>query len=126
MTEEQQQQDIHEMPSATPEESRKQVGPLIGAAIIIVLMMVGGLYFWGAKLNKEQRTQNPPPLILGDDGASLETNMEVSSSAEVETVLPPQSNSDEPGAIEQDLAAMNMDGFAAQTEGDVSAFGEAQ
>ena len=45
-------------------QSRKPVGPVIGTAIILVLLILGGLYFWGAHLN---RTQNPPPLILGND-----------------------------------------------------------
>ena len=37
------------------------VGPIIGAAIIVVLFVFGGLYFWGAHLNAQEKA--PLPLI---------------------------------------------------------------
>ena len=47
------------------------VGSIIGAAIIILLLSAGAFYFWCARLN--QRSDNPPPLILGNETSSPAT-----------------------------------------------------
>ena len=46
------------------------VGSIIGAIIIIILLAFGAFYFWGARLN--QIDNNPPPLILGNETASVD------------------------------------------------------
>ncbi len=49
-------------PVSVPEKST--VGPIVGAIIIIFLFAFGGLYFWGAYLNKEAAKETSPvPLI---------------------------------------------------------------
>ena len=40
------------------------VGPIVGAVIIVALFIFGGLYFWGAHLNAQEKA--PLPLISGD------------------------------------------------------------
>ncbi len=37
-----------------PPHRPQPVGPMIGTTIIVILLIVGGLYFWGARLNKER------------------------------------------------------------------------
>ena len=49
-------------------KERKQIGPIVGTAIILAILVLGGLYFWGSRLNRNE--QNPPPLILGNDSQS--------------------------------------------------------
>jgi len=56
-----------------PQEKPKQspVGPIVGAIIIIALLVFGGLYFWGAHLNKEQNNfENQLPFIPPDNSAA--------------------------------------------------------
>ena len=36
-----------------PEQRKSGVGPTVGIIIILVLLIVGGLYFWGAHLNRQ-------------------------------------------------------------------------
>jgi hypothetical protein len=38
-------------------------GPIIGVVIIVIMLVLGGLYFWGASLNREAETL---PFIPGD------------------------------------------------------------
>jgi hypothetical protein len=42
-------------------------GPIVGIIIIVLMLILGGLYFWGAQLN---RTTQPLPLIPGDSTAN--------------------------------------------------------
>ena len=48
----------------TPQK-KTGVGPMIGTIIIVILLIFGGLYFWGAQLNKE-KNQDQLPFIPGD------------------------------------------------------------
>ncbi len=41
---------------------KRPVGALVGVAIVVLLMTVGGLYFWGAHLNRPTVENNPTPL----------------------------------------------------------------
>ena len=51
-----------------PAHKQSSVGPIVGAIIIIVLLVFGGLYFWGAHLNKERNnTENQVPFILPEN-----------------------------------------------------------
>lgn len=87
---------------SVPEKS--SVGPIVGALIILVILAAGGLYFWGAKLNKD-RANNAPPMILGDDSAGL----------------PPTRSSDSMADIEADVAATDMNTFESGVEADMQA-----
>lgn len=51
-------------------KKKEPVGPLVGIIIIIAVVALGGLYFWGAQLNREQQEQ-PLPFIPPESGASL-------------------------------------------------------
>jgi len=47
-----------------PAHKQSSAGPIVGAIIITVLLVFGGLYFWGAHLNKEQNNaENQVPFI---------------------------------------------------------------
>ncbi len=41
-------------------ESHVGIGPWIGTFIIIVLLLFGGLYFWGAYLNRQNSVEQLP------------------------------------------------------------------
>ncbi|PIR82311.1 hypothetical protein COU20_03040 [Candidatus Kaiserbacteria bacterium CG10_big_fil_rev_8_21_14_0_10_59_10] len=110
---------IQTMPSASPHQP---VGPWIGAGIVVILLVVGALYFWGAKLNERASGSNLPPFITDDNGNGGYADSAIE--ADVYTVLPPQSDSDEIEDIEADLAAMDMSGFEWQTESDLYYFEE--
>lgn len=53
-----------------PPAHKSSVGPIVGTVIILALLVIGGLYFWGASLNRVNPADNVP-LIPGDiaDGA---------------------------------------------------------
>jgi len=44
-------------------EKRSGMGPIVGTVIIIILLAFGGLYFWGASMNRQEQ---PLPFIPGD------------------------------------------------------------
>lgn len=44
-------------------------GPIIGVVVIVCLLIFGGLYFWGAALNAQDKNEQLP-LILGDESTS--------------------------------------------------------
>ena len=46
-----------------PHEKQSGIGPVVGIVIILLLLAFGGLYFWGASMNREAE---PLPLIPGD------------------------------------------------------------
>lgn len=46
-----------------PAHKRSGVGPVVGIVIILILLLFGGLYFWGARLNRQQEQL---PFIPGD------------------------------------------------------------
>ena len=85
-------------------EKKTSVGSIVGIVIIVVILIFGGLYFWGAQLEKEQMMQDELPFILGDD----ETGE-----------LPTTSGSDEVSALEQDIDTTNMDAIEAQLDTDL-------
>lgn len=41
-------------------------GPIIGVIVIVIMLILGGLYFWGAQLNRESEQL---PFIPGDSSA---------------------------------------------------------
>jgi len=45
------------------QEKKSAVGPTIGTVIIVILLIAGGLYFWGAQLNKQETTPGQIPYI---------------------------------------------------------------
>ena len=46
-----------------PPGHKSGAGPVVGVIIIVIVLILGGLYFWGAQLNREEE---PLPLIPGD------------------------------------------------------------
>lgn len=46
-----------------PPGHKSGAGPIVGVIIIVIVLALGGLYFWGAQLNRETE---PLPLIPGD------------------------------------------------------------
>lgn len=82
------------------EKPHKSVGPIVGIAIIIVIIIFGGLYYWGAQLNREPPTAEE---IENQADPSLE-NLQV------------QSDSDEISAIEEDLNATVLEGLDQELE----------
>ncbi len=38
-------------------QSDRTIGPIIGSLIIVILLIIGALYFWGQKLNSEERAK---------------------------------------------------------------------
>ncbi len=100
-------------PPTQPEKS-SGAGSIIGAVIIIVLLAIGAFYFWGAKLN--ERNDNPPPLILGNETADTDLASDTAAG------LPPQQASDDTAAINADIQAMNIDALGAQTASSLEAY----
>ena len=98
-----QQQTPPPAPAPEPQKEKGGMGPLIGIVIIILLLILGGLYFWGAHLDKE----------LND--ADTELFMEDTGNDDI------ASDSDEPDAIENDLDEFNSAEFEAQLEADLEA-----
>lgn len=91
---------------------RSSIGPVAGIVIVILLLGAGGLYFYGAYLNKQM---DETPYIPGDENL-MPTNADSDTSAG----LPPQSGSDDVSSIEADFNAMNMSQMDAQTEADLN------
>ena len=87
-----------------PEEPRSSgdIGPVIGIVIIIVLLIFGGLYFWGAQLNRQASND----AVSGFDASPADTAAPAS---------------DEPTQIEAELDAFDTTQFDAQLEADLSA-----
>lgn len=102
-----------QMPPMPPE--KKPVGPIAGAIIVIILLVAGGLYFWGAQLNKMDT--NNAPYIPSDEMMMEEpTTLESDASAG----LPPQSDSDDTASIEADFNAMNMQQMESENEAELN------
>jgi hypothetical protein len=53
----------HLLPEHTQTQKKGGGGAIVGIVIIVLLMIFGGLYFWGAALNRDS---SPLPLIPGD------------------------------------------------------------
>lgn len=99
-------------PTQTPEPTKSSVGPLAGAVIVILLLVAGGLYFWGAQLNKQEEVL---PFIPSDD-----TVQEQNTTSDTSAGLPAQSSSDDVSAIEADANAMNMNQFESQNSAELN------
>jgi len=46
-----------------PPHKPQPVGPIVGTIIVVLLLIAGGLYFWGARINREGTAQNQIPYI---------------------------------------------------------------
>ena len=95
------------------EPHKSSIGPVAGAVIVILLLVAGGLYFWGAQLNKQAEVL---PFIPSNDTAQQE---EVATS-DLSAGLPSQSSSDDVSSIEADANAMNMDQMNAQNSAELN------
>lgn len=79
-------------------------GALVGTIIVIILLAIGAYYLW---TTRNSANENPPPLILGNDVVDA-------GPSDTRAGVPPQSVSDEEGAISADIEAMNMSEFESQ------------
>ncbi|TSC67402.1 MAG: hypothetical protein G01um101472_423 [Parcubacteria group bacterium Gr01-1014_72] len=82
------------MPGTSPSGEKSSAGPVIGSIIVIVILIVGAIYFWGAKLSREEAV----PAGEADQTTAA---------------LRAQGSSDEVGAIESDLDATELEGLDA-------------
>lgn len=99
-------------PTQTPEPTKSSVGPLAGAVIVILLLVAGGLYFWGAQLNKQEEVL---PFIPSNDSAE-----DTSVNSDMSAGLPQQSSSDDVSSIEADANAMNIDQLNSQNSAELN------
>jgi hypothetical protein len=104
-----------QMPPMQQEPQKSSVGPVAGAVIVILLLVAGGLYFWGAQLNKEQA--NDVPFIPSNE-TSQDTNANLTS--DTGAGLPPQSSSDDVSSIEADANAMDMSQLESQNNAELN------
>lgn len=103
----------NQMPPPIPEPHKSSIGPIAGAVIVILLLIAGGLYFWGAQLNKQQE---PLPYIPSNDVPEDAVN----TTGDTDAGLPPQSSSDDVSAIEADMNAMDMTQFESQNSAEMN------
>ena len=91
----------------TNEKRSKSIGSIIGLAIIIVILIFGGLYYWGAQINKQQTQEqldNTTAEMIGNQpDAALEQ-------------LQAQNESDEISDIEIDLNDTVLEGLDQELE----------
>jgi hypothetical protein len=100
-------------PTPMPQEPQKSsVGPVAGAVIVILLLVAGGLYFWGAQLNKQAEVL---PFIPSND-----TTEESTVTGDTSAGLPAQSESDDVSSIEADAGAMDMTQFESQNSAEMN------
>ena len=86
-------------PTPTPEGDGNSAGPIVGSVIVIIIIIIGGLYFWGQRLSQDMKGED----ILSEEDALVADLVEVS-------------DSDEVGAIEDDLNATDLDDLDADLE----------
>ncbi|TSC62855.1 MAG: hypothetical protein G01um101448_736 [Parcubacteria group bacterium Gr01-1014_48] len=86
----------------TPPQKQGQIGAVIGIIIIIVVLALGGLYVWGARLNK----------VTEPNGETAEDIM--NSSDPTTDNLTTQGTSDDLSAIEDDLDTTSLDQLDAE------------
>lgn len=89
------------------EHHSSAIGSIIGAIIVIIVIVIGGLYFWGAQLERQQAMTEELPFLLGDEGYENEG-------------LPPTSSSDEVADIEADVSATDLEAFEAALDSDMA------
>ncbi len=91
----------------TNEKRSKSIGSIIGLAIIIVILIFGGLYYWGAQINKQQTQEQldntTAEMIENQPDAALEQ-------------LQAQNESDEISDIEIDLNDTVLEGLDQELE----------
>lgn len=97
------QQMSNKVPNQQPMEDGKQVGPVIGAVIIVAVLVIGGLYYWGAELDKQTAVDEN---LTGEQIAAEE---DIATQA-----LSEQGTSDEVSAIEDDLNLTDLDDLDAE------------
>lgn len=86
---------------------KKPIGPVIGIAIIIVILIFGGLYYWGAKISKQDAIDNQENL----------TAEQIENKADQTTQqLQTQSTSDEITDIEADLNTTDLENLDKELE----------
>ena len=102
-----------QIPPPMPEPQKSSVGPVAGAVIVILLLIAGGLYFWGAQLNKQE---DLPPFIPSDTSLDEDANVTSDTSAG----LPQQSASDDVSSIEADANAMDMSQFESENSAELN------
>jgi hypothetical protein len=94
-------------PVESPDKKSSPVGSIVGAIIVIIVIIFGGLYFWGAQLEKDSGYNDSElPFLLGDEGFEADG-------------IPPVSTSDEVFDIEADISATNLEDFEAQLDADL-------
>lgn len=103
-----------QMPPMAPEPQKSTVGPIAGAVIVILLLVAGGLYFWGAQLNKQEEVL---PFIPSNDTQQAD---DTSAASDTSAGLPQQSSSDDVSSIEADANAMNMGQLESQNSAEMN------
>lgn len=86
---------------------------MAGAVIVILLLIAGGLYFWGAQLNREDEAL---PFIPSNDAMQQE---DATMTGDTSAGLPAQSSSDDVSSIEADANAMDMTQFESQNSAEM-------
>jgi len=91
----------------TNEKQSKSIGSIIGLAIIIVILIFGGLYYWGAQINKQQTQEQLDNTTAEMIENQLDTALEQ---------LQAQNESDEIADIEVDLNDTALEGLDQELE----------
>jgi len=103
------------MSPMSPEPQHKSsIGPIAGAIIVILLLIAGGLYFWGAQLNKQE---DVPSFIPSQEDM---VQQEATLTGDADAGFPAQSSSDDVSSIEADANAMNMNQFESQNSAELN------
>ena len=91
----------------TNEKRSKSIGSIIGLAIIMVILIFGGLYYWGAQINKQQTQEQLDNTTAEMIENQLDTALEQ---------LQAQNESDEISDIEIDLNDTVLEGLDQELE----------
>lgn len=91
--------------------SGSSLGPAVGTIIIVAVLIIGGLYYWGAQLNK----QAIDDTLTGEDiAAQADASLDA---------LSEQGTSDEVDSIEEDLNLTDLDDLDAELDNIDAEFG---
>lgn len=94
-------------PEPAQEVQKKSIGPVIGIAIIVVIIIFGGLYYWGAQINKQDARNHQESLSA----------QQIENEADPATQqLQTQSQSDEIVDIETDLNTTDLENLDQELE----------